>query len=483
MVASLEVDTNPNFTQKISELIIESSTKQPVYLTKVEVNGGEQFSNNFFEKLLAPVLKNGDYTLDDLIAKIGDSHKKLKRTEVFEDVEVSLEPDNYALIPSKIKSYNAEKSIPTKAIFKLKPRNLNINESFFNFNNEEYLNLRLKHFNKNFNQNAESVTVGVDYNPYKPFDHLIANCRLVSSLKNPSFKFLLDFNYGQENNEIWQGTKQEILGGKIGIVFSHLKNLYAFTGFELLKRNLHNLEDSNSDDLKFFNGEFLKTAIVNQVNYTNYQYLNEATRNFPIGGYQLSLDSQLSSNQEQLNAANRGEFIKTDFGVNFYQSLFNNFFTTKLQANVGGIYSFNTKFPIHPSDKFYLGGHNSFPGFTKNSVELTGGDQYYKVQGTLYSKIPSFFYTPSKNPQEEHPLRIYGTGIIGNIVNSSSNKTILDDENGVVSYGFGLRYFNNWANFDIGYYTSRRFGGEDSNTSGIKDGLQFSVSIGGSNRN
>ncbi|KAK6894377.1 hypothetical protein K6H09_002603 [Candida tropicalis] len=482
MVASLEVDANPEFKTKLSKLILESSGKQPIYLTKVEVNGGEQFSNNFFEKLLAPILKSGDFTLEDLIAKIGDSKDKLKRTEVFKDVEVSLQPDNYTLIPSKIKNYNSEKSIPTKAVFNLKQHILNINESFFNFNNEEYLNLKLNHFNKNFNENAESVAVGVDYNPYKPFDHLIANCRLVSSLKNPSFKFLMDFNYGQENNEIWQGTKQEILGGKIGILFNHLKSVQVFTGFELFKRNLHNLDDSNPDGFKFFDGEFLKTSIVNQINYTKYEYLNEVTKNFPIKGYEVSLKSQLASNQEQSNAGNRGEFFKTDFGVKFHQSLFRNFFTAKLQANVGGIYSFNSKFPIHPSDKFYLGGYNSFPGFTKNSVDLTGGDQYYKVQGTLYSKIPSFFYTPSKNSHEDNPLRIYGTGIIGNIVNTSSNKTIIDDENGVVSYGVGLRYFNNWANFDIGYYISRRFGGDNSNTNGIKDGLQFSVSIGGSNR-
>ena len=49
MVASLEVDANPEFKTKLSKLILESSGKQPIYLTKVEVNGGEQFSNNFFE--------------------------------------------------------------------------------------------------------------------------------------------------------------------------------------------------------------------------------------------------------------------------------------------------------------------------------------------------------------------------------------------------------------------------------------------------
>lgn len=489
MVTALEVDTNPDIKTKLSELILESSGKQPIYLTKVEVHGGEEFSNNFFEQLLSPILQNGDVTLEELIIKIDDSYENLKKTNVFENIKINLIPDNYTLIPSKIKNYNSEKSIPTKAIFDLKSYNLNINESFFNFNNEEFLNLKLNHFNKNFNKNSESVSVGVNYNPYKPFDHLIANCKILSNLKNPNFKILLDFNYNQENNEIWQGTKQEILGGKIGILYSNYHNLKNFTGFEFLKRNLHNLDDLNPDNFKFFNGEFLKTSIINQINYSNYQYLNEITQNFPIKGYQISLNTQLSSDQEQSNPRNcSDEFIKTDLQVNFYKSLFKNFLTTNLQFNIGGIYSFNSKFPIHPSDKFYLGGYNSFPGFTKNSVDLTGGDQYYKFQGTLYSKIPLIFYhPPTKNPlkeEEENPLRLYGTGIIGNIVNTSSNKTIINDENGVVSYGVGLKYFNNWANFDIGYYISKRFGGDNNNnnTNGIKDGLQFSISIGGSNR-
>ena len=76
-----------------------------------------------------------------------------------------------------------------------------------------------------------------------------------------------------------------------------------------------------------------------------------------------------------MNANNLNEFIKTDLLINLYKSLFNEFFTTKFQAQLGGIYSFNNNnndsnnnnklTPIHPSDKFYLGGYNSFLDFQK----------------------------------------------------------------------------------------------------------------------
>lgn len=132
----------------------------------------------------------------------------------FDKVAIQILPDNfYSLSSNKIKSYNNEPSLLTKVLIDLLAINLSNNQGFFNFNNEEYLNLKLNHINHNFNGNGELISIGVDYNPYKPLDHLIANGKFISYLKNPKFKFLIDLQLNQENNEIWQDTKQEIIGG------------------------------------------------------------------------------------------------------------------------------------------------------------------------------------------------------------------------------------------------------------------------------
>lgn len=510
-MVELQVNTNPDLKSKlIEEQYLQESTNLPIYLTKIEVVGGESFSNQFFQNLLSPILQTGDLTFLQLINKIKSLQSKLIETGIFNKVAIQILPDNYySLSSNKIKSYNKEPSLITKILIDLLAINLSNNQGFLNFNNEEYLNLKLNHINHNFNGNGELISIGVDYNPYKPLDHLIANGKFISYLKNPKFKFLIDFQLNQENNEVWQDTKQEIIGGKLGLLYGGNKattttnDLNFFTGFQLLKRNLINLDDGNFDSIKFFNGQFLKSSILNQLKFQKIEFLHEQLKNFPKNGYELLFNGEISSNQEQLNVNNRNEFIKTDFLINLYKSLFNEFFTTKFQAQLGGIYSFNNNnnskvTPIHPSDKFYLGGYNSFPGFTKNSVELQGGDQYYKFQATLYSKIPCLLYAPPPPPppksastisldneQDLNPLRVYATGIIGNVVNSSK-ANLLEDENGAVSYGFGLKYFNNWANFDIGYYFSKRLGftnDGNTNTAGIKDGLHFSISIGGSNNN
>ncbi|KAI5964182.1 uncharacterized protein KGF55_002124 [Candida pseudojiufengensis] len=504
-MAELIVDSNPDLRTKLIEqdVLIESQS-QPILLTRVEVNGGESFSYDFFNKLLNPLLLEGDYTLSQLTNKIAETHQHLLDTGVFKDIGITLTPDYYSNIPAHITSFNHEKSLPAKVVFDLSNINLNINETFLNFNNEEFLNLKLNHIDNNFNENAELVSIGVDYNPYKPYDHLLTNLKFISGLKNPSFKFLIDVGYNTRNNHAWQDFKENQLGGRIGLLYKKRRELNIFTGFSLHKRNLFDIDDGASDDLKFFGGEFLKSSVLNTFKYENLNYLNSLTKNFPTSGINFNWKTELSSVQEQNNQSNRGEFFKSSFGFNLYKSIFYNYITTKFNGEFGGIYSFNSKFPIHPLDKFYLGGYNnnaaendssySFVGFKKNSIEPNGGLQFYKLQATIYSKIPHFIYAPTLNNENcefitcPNPLRMYGTFLIGNalpnFLSLNNQNNIWNDKNPAISYGFGLKYFNNWANFDIGYYVSSKLGFKNNDeVPGIKNGLQFSISIGGSNRN
>ncbi|EDK45561.1 hypothetical protein LELG_03740 [Lodderomyces elongisporus NRRL YB-4239] len=488
-MSSITTESEPKLQGKITEEnLLLGSKSQPILLTRVEVNGGGPFSYEFFDKLLSPLLGKGDYTLAQITDKIHQSYQHLADTGVFKKIGARIEPDFYSNVPA-VKSYNSEKSIPAKVVFDVANVSLNNNEGFLNFNNEEFLNLQLNHIDRNFSENAETVSVGVDYNPYKPYDHLLTNFKFSSSLKDPSFRFLIDGGYNTRNNYAWQDFKENQLGGKIGLLYKKQKNFDIFTGFSLYKRRLFDIEEGANADLKYFNGEFLKSSVLNKAHFQHLTYLSDKHKSFPTNGINVQIESELSSVQKQVDASNRGEFVKLQIKFDLYKSVFNNYFTTKLSGEIGGIYSFNSKFPVHPLDKFYLGGYSSFLGFSKNGVEPSGGLQLYKVQATLFSKIPHLLYAPTLNrynvalSEDEHPLRLYGTVIAGNCVPTSS-KTIFNDDNGALSYGFGLRYFNHWANFDLGYFVSKRFGSLESRSDvGVKDGIQFSISIGAPSSN
>lgn len=472
-------------TQLMTQDILTRSGSQPIYLSKIEVNGGETFTAEFFKKLLSPLVEKSDYTLTQLVDSIAVSQDKLVKTNVFKNIGVSLHSDYTALYPKNVTNYNKEKPLSTKVIFDLLTINLNIGEGFLNVNSEDNMNVKLNYLNNNFNENAELVNIGVDYNPYKPNDHLITNAQFLASLNNPSYKFIIDLFHSQQNNKSWQQASEGSTGGLIGLQYNKSSYLSILTGLSLAKRTVHDIDDAAADEVKFFAGDYLKSSIVNQLAFSNVSYLNQITKNFPISGTSLALSNEISTNQEQENPLNQASFIKSSASLNLFQSFFNNNITTNLGADFGGIYT-HSNAQVHISDRFYLGGYNSFKGFSRNALNTNGGLQFYKLNATVYAKLPSFIYHPHKPSAtntlsledgfgfEANPLRLYASGTVANL-----SDNILESP-AASSVGLGLRYFNHWANFDIGYFIAKRHG--EQSAQGIKNGLQFSLSVGGSNR-
>lgn len=471
---SIDVSHADLQTKIITQDILNKSASQPIYLSSVEVVGGETFSSEFFSKLLAPLLESSDYTFGKLVDQVDKSYTKLQDTDVFKDIFVTFVSDYTHPVPENVHNYNGEKDkiIPTKVKFDVNAINLNIGEYLLNLDNDTPLNLTLNYLNNNFNSNAELVNFGVNYNPYKPNQHLITNAKLVANLTNPRFKFLIDMFNTNQNNQVWQQSSEKTLGGMIGLQYNNsMKNLGILTGLSLVKRTLHDIDDSAIELLKPFSGEQIKSSIVNQLNYSNINYLNNGSKNFPKNGYNMIISNEISSNQP-VGTNKNDYFMKSVLSTNIFKTFAKNYLTFKLSTDIGAIYK--NQDPVHVSDRFYLGGSNTFKGFAKNSINVNGGNQFYKIDTSLFIKLPYFLYSPKSDFYNEiNPLRFYVNGLVGSV-----SDDLLSDKSSNTSVGFGLKYFNNWANFDLGYYVSSKV----NETSVIKDGLQFSFSIGGSNR-
>ncbi|GEQ66917.1 hypothetical protein JCM33374_g580 [Metschnikowia sp. JCM 33374] len=448
---------------------LENSDSHPVFLTKVEVNGGDNMSRQFFSKLLSPLVEKSDYTLGQLVSKVDESSENLERTDVFEKISPSLHVDYTHSAPEK-KSYNKENPLVTKVIFDLESKELSTGNLDLGFNNEDNLIVDLGYINNNFNHNAELVKIGVNYRPYKPFEHLVSGVRLESNLRNPTFKFVLDLYNSHENNQTWQQSSSKCAGGLIGISYlNHRNTISVFNGLSLVKRTIYDFGDGASDILKSFGGDFLKSSIISSFSYNSTLksngYIND--------GLQLSLKNQISSDQEQGNPINNQfGFIKTSGSFDFYKSFFNNAVTTHIFKEAGSIFTGGSSKEVHVSDKFYLGGFDNFKGFARNSVNEKGGFQFYKAGATVYGKVPSFLH-PNLNP-ETNPMRLYVTGMTGNVGNNIFN------ESSVFSLGVGLRYIHQFVKLDVGYYLSKRASGESNY--GVRDGFQLEISLGGAGR-
>lgn len=468
--------------QLLTQELISRSSTQPVFLSSVEVVGGDTLSREFFQRILRPLVAESDYTFDQLLGNVEDSRARLINSSAFKLVAASLHTDYLARAPKGIVNYNNEKPIYAKVLFDVVPDNVNAADFFLSYNTDEDLSVTLNYLNNNVNGNGEVVNVGANYNPYPPNLHLVTNASLTSSLANPLFKFAFDLFNTHQNNQQWQHASENAAGGSIGLRYNSPSNAFStLIGALIAKRTLHDVRESALQSVKNCTGDFIKSAVVSQMQYSRLSYLSNTSKNFPVAGYDVAATAELASNQEQ-SIPDQKTFAKVSVASKFIASYFNNALTTHVSADFGGIFTHSSS--VHVADRFYLGGRQTFRGFSKNAVDPSGGNQFYKLGITLYSKVPHFLHCPQPSVNagstppsvdEVNPLRLYATSALAAV-----GKNILQDDNAVVSAGLGLQYINHWASLDIGYWFAGRMGNEGR--AGVHDGFSMAVSLGSTNR-
>ena len=89
-------------SQLLTQDLLSRSSSQPIFLSSVEVVGGDTFSREFFGRILRPLVDESDYTLGRLLENVDSSRDKLVKSNVFKSVAVSLQSDYLALVPKAL---------------------------------------------------------------------------------------------------------------------------------------------------------------------------------------------------------------------------------------------------------------------------------------------------------------------------------------------------------------------------------------------
>lgn len=458
----------------ITEDILSRSSAQPIYLTSIEINGGELFSNNFFKKSISPLIESRDLTFQKLIENIDSSYENLNSIGIFKDIKIQLAED-YANTLPKIKNYNFKNDnvIKTKVKIDLLLKRLNVGELMIDLSNEIPLNVKLNYLNYNFNSNNEILNILVNYNPYKP-QYLFTKFELIKHLSS-RWSFDMNFQNNKENLS-YLSNKENILGGSVGLKYT-LSTTKMLLGLSMFKKKI---ESVGASDVYFKNSLFFN------LDYNKLLFLNEKL-NFPVNGFKVDLTNEISSidnsnpfiesktDPEPENAAssnsnsNPNLFNKLKLKSDFYYSVLNNHLTFNLSNEFGLIMNPNN-LNICPNDKFYIGGLNSINSISSINAIIkkhdASFDNFFRINSFIYFKLPKSIHHLSN---DENPLRFYTNFIFNNLDNFN-----------VSSVGFGLKYFNNSANFNLGYYFNSI--NSFNSFSSVNNGIQFNFSIGGSNK-
>lgn len=458
----------------ITEDILSRSSAQPIYLTSIEINGGELFSNNFFKKSISPLIESRDLTFKRLIENIDSSYENLSSIGIFKDIKFLLVEDYSNVLP-EIKNYNFKNDnvIKTKVKIDLLLKRLNVGELMIDLSNDIPLNVKLNYLNYNFNANNEILNILVNYNPYKP-QYLFTKFELMKHLSS-RWSFDMNFQNNKENLS-YLNNKENIMGGSFGLNYT-LSSTKMLIGLSMFKKKIESVAASDV---------YFKNSLFFNLDYNQLLFLN-GKKNFPVKGFRVDLSNEISSIDNSnpfidskqdpelekaaasnLNA-NPNLFNKLKLKSDFYYSVLNNHLTFNVSNEFGLIMNPNN-LNIYPNDKFYIGGLNSANTISSiNSIVKkhdTSFDNFFRINSFIYFKLPKSIHSLSN---DQNPLRFYTNFIFNNF----------NDFN-ISSVGFGLRYFNDSANFNLGYY----FNSVNSFNSfgSVNNGLQFNFSIGGSNK-
>ncbi|ODV95396.1 hypothetical protein PACTADRAFT_50123 [Pachysolen tannophilus NRRL Y-2460] len=475
--------------------ILTKNKTRPVYLGKVEINGGEDFSNNFYSKLLTPLLQSSDVTVQQLLNACNRSFDDLSYTGVFQKINFEILEDKLESnvdLPSSFfyKKPDAIKPLPVKAIISLKTRklsNIGINSIFYDNGNA----ININYENLNYFGNSEYLLINTLLDLRKNLPTKAINFNFKTPLKaHTSSKFFINGLITDSENK-FSSHEQILFSGMVGLeknnFFKLNKTLYnslLTTGFSINRRTITNINDSASDIVKNNAGDSLKQSFILSGSIDSRKYLSPETL-FPIDGLFIKVDNEISGIYQKDSIDD--QFLKSCINFQALKSIFNKKLIFEISSAVGGIASIinYNKSNIHIQDKFFLGGINSLQGFKYNSIgikdgdDFIGGNAFYKLRFAIMYGLP--FINASTTP-----LRIINYINFGDVLTnftSLKNKDFsfnkIDDflkNQTSTSAGIGLIYqYNSTASLNLSY----NFPISTRTNDITKPGLDFGLSISG----
>ncbi|GMG20023.1 unnamed protein product [Ambrosiozyma monospora] len=335
--------------------VLENSNSQPVNLTKIEVIGGEPFTDNFFNKLLSPLLSTSDLTISQLINRTNSTLSNLDHSDVFDDVEVTVGQDSQS---KQVRTVLDAKALNLYTRFQLTPKRLN------NFSigstTKEYGNfLHLDYSNLNTFGNSEFFRLYAVLNPITDHQKRLMGLDFRAPCADPTLKLTANVLASRSSITKFQSKEQDEIHGKFGVqkehVFAKCGSKSTLTAaISLTNRSTLQVADSAHDEIKTYSGNHFKEALHLDWNLTNLQYLPSSKRAFPLNGFNINVKNEYSGLTNS-NPKTNDNYYKFEGAASIAKSFLNNNFTITSTLKAGQLLNLSNKSnTIHFQDKFYL---------------------------------------------------------------------------------------------------------------------------------
>lgn len=328
----------------------------PISLEKLTVEGADGFNPKFIENVISPLFQSSTQSIGDLVKDGNKVMQQLRFLGNFRDVKLLFDLDTESK-PKFDEFNNALTNITgTIHLHPLPKSNIRIK----NVHNDAYNYINASYSNNNVFGSGENLTINSMYN----FRTLSQNLNIYFSKPtiNTSLRLFGDFNSIKTNDTIYQSANQNSSSLQFGLIkqkyCKHSGALATLTGgFNIVNRNIHDVDDSANDEVKIYAGESLKNSIFLNILSTNMKFLTSSGFKLPMNGFSVGVNNEVSGIASLIDASSHSEdqFYKLNVNLDYVKSFLGNGLTFSSNFKFGSILNFNALNggTIHFQDKFY----------------------------------------------------------------------------------------------------------------------------------
>lgn len=377
-------------------------SSQPVNLTRVDVVGDKenQIGSKHLEALLAPLLKSSDKTLGQLSKEANKALENLQYSGLFQSVSVAIEDEAGAkpvdAIGEEVLNVGAKLNVEVNKL---------VNWTAGSVHSAEGNVLGVGYENKNLFDNGESLHALAMVDKREETGSNLLDLQFRSPMLDPSVKFVANGVYQDSHLKMFESS-QKSLGFQLGLEkqkFCKCSGVYNVlsAGLAYHKRDVGNILDSASDEIKAYAGEGSKQSFFFNGSVTNMAYVPGSTV-LGLNGMNLAFTNELTG---MLATEEEDKFYKLDLDLQLAKSTPCNWITLTSGLQVGNIMDLSGQGngTVHFQDKFYPHVPGSIapvqPKGANGTLGTVGAMSYAKYHVGLMTKLG---FVPV-----EKPIRAY----------------------------------------------------------------------------
>ncbi|CCH42039.1 Outer membrane protein assembly factor yaeT [Wickerhamomyces ciferrii] len=453
--------------QNFLEEIFRNNSQRAIYVSNVQIEGTEQFRDDFLTKQILPFI-NKSNNLNNLLNNIDTVSGNFFKSGAVENLAIQLTTGTGLNFKSGYYPENSIEIIPHIKLIPVKKFMAKTGTNIGNGEGDGYMTFQFR----NIFGGGENLILDATTGTRTRSSYLL-NYSSPGFGSNTNWKFDNSLFFTSRKID-WSSHEQLIKGMNNKIVSMNIPNgknqdqglINHEFSIENILRSITNVSPMASNNILFHAGDDFKTSFIYK-----FAYDSRNDRTLPTKGDYFSLVNEISGILPNLNTS---KFLKQSFESQIARNFIDGDHIINLSLRGGWLYSLNKT--THLMDRFYLGGPNDIRGFFFNGLgprnfnDTLGGDIFLSGGLSTFHRLP--FVSKESN------FKFHNFINFGRLIPLDKNenftttlKELINEPS--IGIGTGIVFKHPVARFELNFVLPVTAHENDS----IRKGLQYGIGL------